>query len=76
MDGADAEGVDHANRHRQRYEAPGTGEVNVLLAATHGNRTMLARVAYFYWINELVWRWRCWHYCLLTSESAGSLDAP
>lgn len=29
MDGADAEGVDHADRHRQRYEAPGTGKVNI-----------------------------------------------
>lgn len=55
MDGADAEGVDHANRHCQRYEAPGTGEVNVLLHATHGNHTMLAGVVYFYWIHELVW---------------------
>lgn len=31
MDGADAEGVDRAHRHRQRYAAPGTGEVNVSL---------------------------------------------
>lgn len=31
MDGADGEGVDHANRHHQRYEAPGPGEVDVWL---------------------------------------------
>lgn len=29
MDEADAEGADHTNRHRQRYEAPGPGEVKL-----------------------------------------------